>query len=202
MLLNLLGNAIKYTVNGWVELRVSLQNEALLFEVRDSGIGIAESDLQQVFEPFKQVHQSLQFGGSGLGLSISRRLVDAMGGVLQLDSKLGRGSRFYFALPYVTGSNELLNSHETHNENSIYVRLPKEEQYLMVLVVASTPYERELFSDLLSAAGFQVCCVESISKAVESVSNSAFALVIIDMLNTDNACSIINNLRKKSLNLN
>ena len=82
VLLNLLSNGVKYTVKGWVECRVSVEGNDIVFEVRDTGVGIAHEDLERVFEPFRQVHLGLQIGGSGLGLAISRRLVSAMEGGL------------------------------------------------------------------------------------------------------------------------
>ena len=204
VLLNLLGNAIKYTVNGWVELRVTAQDdngvEQLLFEVRDSGVGIANSDLQHVFEPFKQLHQHLQIGGSGLGLSISHRLVDAMGGVLKLDSRVGRGSRFYFSLPYKRSHKELSSVAQINSKNSIYVRLPKDRCHIMALVVAAIPHERELFDNWLSTVGFQVHCVEHIDQAMKLVATTAFALVVMDMVNTDNATDVIKKIRQNSSN--
>lgn len=101
VLLNLLSNGVKYTVKGEVECRVSVERNGIVFEVRDTGVGIANEDLEKVFEPFRQVHQGLQIGGSGLGLAISRRLVSAMGGELAVFSEPGKGSRFVFTLPLV-----------------------------------------------------------------------------------------------------
>ncbi len=100
VLVNLLDNAVKFTSHGKVELTVRAERDdkTLHFEVRDSGIGIPQDKLRDVFEPFKQVNP--QDGkGTGLGLSICRRLVEAMGGSLNLHSEVGRGSCFYFHIP-------------------------------------------------------------------------------------------------------
>jgi len=100
VLVNLLDNAVKFTAKGRVELKldVDLERHILLFSVRDSGMGIPDEKLRDVFEPFRQVNP--QDGkGTGLGLAICRRLVEAMGGNLNLSSEFGKGSCFYFDIP-------------------------------------------------------------------------------------------------------
>ena len=110
VLLNLLGNAVKFTAAGQVTLRLQvLAREAglvrLRFEVADTGIGIAAEQQARIFEPFVQADSSTtrRFGGTGLGLSIVRRLVDLMGGTVQLQSQPGQGSVFSVELPFRVG---------------------------------------------------------------------------------------------------
>jgi PAS domain S-box-containing protein len=107
VLLNLLGNAIKFTEAGSVSLRVESDTDstvptALRFTVTDTGIGIAEDKLGRVFERFTQADSSTtrRFGGSGLGLTISRRLVELMGGRIWVESQVDHGSLFAFAVPF------------------------------------------------------------------------------------------------------
>jgi PAS domain S-box-containing protein len=107
VLLNLLGNAIKFTESGEVSLRVTLDTDssvptALRFTVSDTGIGIPGEKLGQVFERFTQADSSTtrRFGGSGLGLTISKRLVELMGGRIWAESRVGEGSVFAFAVPF------------------------------------------------------------------------------------------------------
>ena len=107
VLLNLLGNAIKFTETGGVTLKVepdldSSVPTALRFSVTDSGIGIAADKLAQVFERFTQADSSTtrRFGGSGLGLTISKRLVELMGGRIWVQSEVDKGSLFAFAVPF------------------------------------------------------------------------------------------------------
>jgi signal transduction histidine kinase len=101
ILINLLGNAVKFTAQGAIELRAAVREDRIVVEVEDSGIGIAADKLEAVFEEFEQVDAShtRAHGGTGLGLAIARRLVRAMGGDLTAVSALGRGSTFTLNLP-------------------------------------------------------------------------------------------------------
>ena len=102
VLTNLIGNAVKFTAEGFVEVEISQpQPDQLRFAVRDSGIGIAPDRQKRLFEPFFQADNSTtrRFGGTGLGLTIARRLVDAMGGELSFTSAKGAGTTFCFTLP-------------------------------------------------------------------------------------------------------
>ena len=103
VLVNLVGNAVKFTLEGSVKIRVQFDesSQLLSFYVEDTGIGISEGNKQRLFEAFTQADGSTtrQFGGTGLGLGISKQLVELMGGRLDFDSKLGAGSTFFFSLP-------------------------------------------------------------------------------------------------------
>ena len=121
ILINLLGNAVKFTEEGHVILniktkRVDAQSAVLSVIIQDSGIGIAEKNFEKIFEKFTQVDNSKkrQYGGAGLGLSISQSLVRAEGGEIQLASQLGQGTKFYFdiRLPYKADVNESGNNIE------------------------------------------------------------------------------------------
>jgi signal transduction histidine kinase len=101
VLSNLLGNAIKYTTSGAVTLRATRHGDRALFEVCDTGPGIAAGDLTHIFDRYHQLPGSGR-GGVGLGLAISRLLTDRMGGSLAVESTPGVGSRFTVALPIAT----------------------------------------------------------------------------------------------------
>lgn len=101
VLFNLLANAIKFTKNGSIELRVTLPNEysdTLQFAVKDTGIGIADDDIGKLFEPFVQTETGRKVGGTGLGLVISRKFIQLMGGDINVTSELGKGTTFKFDL--------------------------------------------------------------------------------------------------------
>lgn len=105
VLINLLGNAIKFTEAGEVHLRIAPAADVaghLRFEISDTGIGIDAEQRERIFEPFTQADasSSKRFQGTGLGLTISRQLVEIMGGSLGLDSEVGRGSTFWFQIPF------------------------------------------------------------------------------------------------------
>jgi signal transduction histidine kinase len=100
VLLNLLSNAVKFTEEGSITLQAQRQGEHLRFSVIDTGAGIAPADQAIVFEPFRQTETGIRHaGGTGLGLPISKRLVEAHGGVLWVESIVGKGSTFSFTLP-------------------------------------------------------------------------------------------------------
>ncbi|MEZ5197335.1 MAG: tetratricopeptide repeat protein [Bacteroidales bacterium] len=108
VLSNLIGNALKFTQNGFVELGYNIKkngvNDRIEFYVRDSGIGIPKNKLQLIFERFRQVDDSRtrKFGGTGLGLAISRKLVELLEGSIWLESEEGKGTTFYCSLPFVS----------------------------------------------------------------------------------------------------
>jgi signal transduction histidine kinase len=101
ILVNLLGNAIKFTHQGHVRLTVQRKGERVLFSVIDTGIGIADAQKPNIFKRFSQADDTIQhrFGGNGLGLSISRKLAEMLGGEMDFDSTEHVGSTFWFALP-------------------------------------------------------------------------------------------------------
>ena len=101
ILLNLIGNAIKFTEKGWVKVSVNLDNSNLVFKVCDTGMGIPAEKQESIFEVFKQADNSItrKYGGAGLGLAISRGLVELMGGSITVQSQPGEGSTFTFNLP-------------------------------------------------------------------------------------------------------
>jgi two-component system sensor histidine kinase RpfC len=113
VLINLCGNAIKFTKRGYVEVRVNAlavddDQTTLRFEIIDTGIGIPQDALPRIFERFNQVDDSItrQFGGSGLGTTISKEIVELMGGQIHVQSDFGKGSRFYFDLPIKLGETQ------------------------------------------------------------------------------------------------
>ncbi len=123
VLCNLLSNAIKFTESGYVVFGVNLEanTKRIVFFVRDTGIGISAPQQETIFDAFTQVDQTAnrKYGGTGLGLTISQRIVQAMGGSIILDSNLGEGSCFHFSLPLVTSS---VDTHDWLSESLLLRR--------------------------------------------------------------------------------
>ncbi|HET7931358.1 MAG TPA: ATP-binding protein [Rhodanobacteraceae bacterium] len=119
ILTNLMGNAIKFTQRGGVSVRVSRRNETdtqheLLFAVRDTGIGLAPDAAARLFQPFTQADASVtrRYGGTGLGLTICKKLVDLMGGRIGVRSEPGRGSVFWFTIPFEKAPGDISGVHK------------------------------------------------------------------------------------------
>ncbi len=153
ILLNLLGNAVKFTVSGKVTLRVGWQGETAEFEVEDTGPGIAPEALLQIFEPFVQCKAGdVVIEGTGLGLAICQKFVELLGGTIQVKSQVGVGSTFRFVIP--------LQVKESADEESSQANLtPTLINYgapIRLLVVDDQSDDRELLRMLLSRDGFDV----------------------------------------------
>ena len=99
--MNLVGNALKFTQKGHVEIAAELRGDVLHYRVTDTGMGIAEDRLEAVFSEFRQENATIagQFGGTGLGLSITKKFVEMHGGTIAVESTVGKGSTFFFTLP-------------------------------------------------------------------------------------------------------
>jgi PAS domain S-box-containing protein len=179
VLINLLGNAVKFTDRGEVSLAVhQVSAEAgsmhLRFEVRDTGIGIAPGDVERVFQPFEQAgEQQRRAGGTGLGLAISRQLVGLMGGEIEVDSKLGQGSVFSF---------ELLLPLAQRPAALVAPRAPVgyDGERRRVLVVDDVAGNRSMLSALVSALGFDVDEAADGQQALDRVQARTPDLMLMD----------------------
>jgi len=183
VLLNLLGNAVKFTDRGQVSLRVLPARPAdvpegqdgettarLRFEVADSGIGMSAQQLGRIFQPFEQVSTTQRrVGGTGLGLAISQQLVQLMGGKIAVASEPGKGSTFWFeiAVPVATSSPIAVQPHET--------LAGYEGERKRLLVVDDVPQNRAMMLNLLQDAGF----------VVAAAANGLECLVLLDSFKPD-----------------
>lgn len=152
ILINLLGNAVKFTRQGQVILRVNTQAEDIRFQIEDTGPGIAKAELENIFLPFRQVNtQAYVTEGTGLGLAISRKFVEMMGSTLQVKSYLGQGSIFWFDLhlPVITA----LPAARPAPKRDI---IGFEGQSRKVLVVDDKLENRIVLSNFLAPLGFKV----------------------------------------------
>ena len=164
MLTNLLGNALKFTDEGSVVVRLDAKpgdNSAhlmLVFDVEDTGIGIAAEDQARIFDRFVQAGSTGTRKGTGLGLSISRHFVQLLGGTIQVESTLGRGSRFHVEVPAQIAEASEVTS-ETANVEQVIGLEPGQPDY-RVLIVEDQRENWLLLQRLLQTAGFQVRVAE------------------------------------------
>ena len=177
---NLLGNAIKFTEQGVVIFSIDTAGGGgVRFGVEDSGPGISAEDQERLFQPFTQLGDPrYRTGGSGLGLSISRSLVEQMGGTIRVESRPGLGSQFWFelALPVV------------HSDTPLQPRSPLpsrilgyEGQRRRILVADDHEDNRALLTDLLQPLGFEVTCAADGAQAVDLARHIRPDLVLLDL---------------------
>ncbi len=183
VLLNLLGNAVKFTTQGDVTMRVDVVDGCRLrFEVIDTGIGIETENLSAVFQAFRQTRSGAELGGTGLGLTISHRLVRAMGGELKVESTPGVGSRFYFDLPLLAvGELPTLAATEAGGGSlSSEARLAPGE-HLTVVVADDSSVNRRILASLLESAGVRVITAAGGVEAVELARTHRPDLILMDL---------------------
>jgi PAS domain S-box-containing protein len=187
ILLNLLGNAIKFTERGSVLIRarqlVSADGQARIrFEVQDTGIGIEPEKIKGLFEPFTQADQSTarKYGGTGLGLSISKRLVSLMGGEIGVDSAVGSGSMFWFEIPLIPGTKSTVEAERAGKNLG--------ESFgkgIRVLSVDDDPLASEIVGSYLSPWGIETTAISRPEQALllmrqSHMNGTPFSVVIID----------------------
>ena len=181
VLLNLVGNAVKFTERGAVNVHISQTPKGLHCDVNDTGAGISEEGLTRLFSSFNQVDASTtrRFGGTGLGLAISKRLVEGMGGAIGVDSVVGEGSRFWFNLPLETVD-------DPHEATVMAVAAPQApaavaDQTVHILLAEDHIVNQKLAMTLLGRLGYTVDLAENGRAAVEAAATRNYSLILMDM---------------------
>ncbi len=178
ILINLLGNAIKFTNSGSVTLRLRHSGTYdLLFEVEDTGPGIPQDSLDTIFMPFQQVKGKYQ-EGTGLGLAISRKLTELMGGTISVSSEIGKGSHFHVAIP-LRASTAVFSGSRQHPKQISGLSNGKTYR---ILVVDDIPPNREVARVMLEAIGFEVMEAENGQLAVDAYKEKPFDLILMDII--------------------
>ena len=169
ILINLIGNAIKFTQQGGVTLRLGTKQNTvahLLIEVEDTGSGIALKDQQLIFDPFVQLNEQGDSKGTGLGLTITRQFVQLMGGHLTLESQLGKGSLFRIDLPLHEVKEEEIIKPKKSNQGDVVSLAPGEPDY-RALIIEDQLENQLLLSQLLETVGIQVKVANNGKQGVE-----------------------------------
>ncbi|CAM4459700.1 PAS domain S-box-containing protein [Paenibacillus endophyticus] len=194
ILVNLIGNAVKFTNQGKVSLSVEMlstrnPNECLLqFLVTDTGIGIPDDKLDLLFQSFSQLHPAMnrKYGGTGLGLAISKKLVELMGGAIGVKSRENEGSTFCFTLPFRTIQKETvqeplspLNGIETSNKPAILSKV--NEGPLNILIADDDAVNRFLLTTLLRKLGYEPKWAQDGDETVKAVTLEDFDIVFMDL---------------------
>jgi two-component system sensor histidine kinase/response regulator len=188
ILLNLAGNAIKFTERGQVILRVRPVTETadaanIRFEVADTGIGIGPEAQARLFTSFEQADNSMtrKYGGSGLGLAISKRLVQLMGGEIGVESAPGLGSTFWFTIRLVRQGGSAVPSVPSSDASEADARLGRDYSGTRLLVAEDEPVNREIACLQLEAAGLSIDLAEDGQQALELARRNVYALILMDM---------------------
>ncbi len=188
VLLNLAGNAVKFTERGSVALRVRPVEETaadllLRWEVADTGIGIPAEYLPRLFTAFEQADGSMtrKYGGTGLGLAISKRLVHMMGGEIGVESAPGAGSTFWFTVRLAQTAAATVAPAPTSRRRPADERLLDEHAGARILLAEDEPINQEVSRGLLEEAGLAVDLAEDGARAVELARQTRYDLILMDM---------------------
>jgi len=182
ILVNLIGNAIKFTDEGFVALHVSAVNigdkiQLVTFSVKDTGIGIGEEALSQLFKPFSQVNNTAmrKYGGTGLGLSICKKLVEMMGGRIWVESKESEGSVFSFSVPLQVGA-EAMVKEEPELNNEIY-----RYRHIEILLAEDNKMNQMIAKKIFGKIGYDIDLADNGRSAVEMMEKKSYDLVFMDI---------------------
>ncbi len=191
VLLNLLGNAIKFTETGGVDLKVEVEPRlmdgahtaavTLRFTVSDTGIGISEEARRSLFRSFTQADSSIsrRFGGTGLGLAICKKIIDLQGGSIDCDSEPGRGSAFWFTLGLAIGARP--SAAPAPGTTPPLPFLDQPARPLDILLAEDSPVNQRVVVGILAKRGHRVVVAMDGLEAVEAMERGTFDLVLMDM---------------------
>ncbi len=184
VLTNLVSNAIKFTSKGTVTMIANLVNEKqnevqVEFSVQDTGIGIPPERINNIFESFTQAtaETTRKYGGTGLGLTISQNLVELQGGKLQVQSKVGEGSTFYFTLPYQRSS----LTHIPNTMQDSLTALPEDLQGVKVLVAEDNDANRFVISRFFNKWKVSYDFAENGQEAIQKVQQRSYDMIFMDL---------------------
>ncbi|MDW5418323.1 ATP-binding protein [Iodobacter sp. CM08] len=176
ILQNLLGNAIKFTEHGYVSILAEQSQQTLTLKISDSGIGIRQEQINSLFKPFSQADSTItrQYGGTGLGLAIVSRIIELMGGDIQLTSEYGSGSIFLIHLPLQSSD----STTPTRSSKAIPTQLPPD---LHVLIAEDNAVNQFVAQRCIEQAGARATVVDNGEAALQMLKIIRFPVVLMDL---------------------
>ncbi|MBL4716652.1 MAG: PAS domain S-box protein [Bacteroidia bacterium] len=184
ILLNLIGNAIKFTKNGRVAVNVVAgekknNSQTLKFSITDNGIGIPKNQISKIFDSFSQAEQSTtrKFGGTGLGLTITNKLIELQGGEIWVASKLNKGTTFTFTLPYKIGATDVFIKEKMKGKSESLLSL----RSIKILLVEDNPINLLLAKKVLSGWNCTADAAENGKIAIEKLNTCDYDLILMDL---------------------
>jgi signal transduction histidine kinase/CheY-like chemotaxis protein/HAMP domain-containing protein len=194
VLINLLGNAVKFTDIGGVTLQVSSSNDILTFGVTDSGIGISDEDQKLIFEEFRQVDGSTtrKYGGTGLGLAICSKIADLLGGNISVKSKIGEGSTFSFIIPL-----KFVEKKPSAVPQKINVETLIKNRKNPILVIDDDEEVRYTIGQYLISKGYEVIFAKDGDEGIKmALEHQPFAITLDVMLPDKDGWSVLRDLKE------
>ena len=187
VLLNFIGNSVKFTERGEIEVNAKLINEdnenvTIEFKVRDTGIGIPDEKLSAIFESFTQASNatSRKYGGTGLGLTISKQLIELQGGTIEVHSKVGKGTVFSFILKLKKSSSQYLDK-EIKPMPEQQMEMAESIENVRILLVEDNPVNQQLARAVTSKWGCNIEIAENGKIAVEKLENKDYDVILMDL---------------------
>lgn len=188
ILVNLLSNAVKFTDTGDVQVSISAEaidekKSQILFEVRDTGIGIPEDSLEKLFQPFTQADSSTtrRYGGTGLGLAISKNLVEMMGGKIWAESIPSRGSRFLFTIPAEVALDERLDFSKANNNKDAVDENYPDQKTMAILVAEDNSSNLKVLVDMLRRLGYRPDAVANGREVLQALKIRHYDMILMDV---------------------
>ncbi len=195
VLINLLGNAVKYTDEGRVDLRISVGNDKLNFQVVDTGIGISPEEIDEIFEEFRQSNSSnsRRRGGTGLGLAISNKLAEILNGNLDVKSEINHGSTFIFSIPF----NQVKTFNKDQNQIPVEIIPDTKNGKKPILIIDRGNKSKSTALKHLSSLGYESIIVEDNLPDLKNIADlKPFAIVLIVNKKRGDGWDIIKELKQ------
>ncbi|MDR3110450.1 MAG: response regulator [Planctomycetaceae bacterium] len=211
VIVNLMSNAVKFTTEGSINISVQLEDETngdevtLLFSVRDTGVGMTEKQINQIFSPFTQADSSTtrKYGGTGLGLTLCKNLVDMMDGTIWCESEVGKGAAFFFTVVMTvpkqtgvkekgaagktgTGVEETANAEQSEQDANqpqqpTEIEIPENIRSLPILLTDDNKINQLVATQLLKLKGFSVDVANNGKEAIEKIQSKNYGIILMDI---------------------